>query len=136
MYAYHHSMQPKRQTRSDPQSVHVLLCVILLVLVFTNNKSRLRSIPLFSPLFLVFISHTLVFISHTLVFSSHTLLLLPPTHLVHHLVGCSSVGVEHRTVTPLTQVRFPGAARDFLPRVNSLCRLFRCPYTPVCNRMY
>ena len=44
--------------------------------------------------------------------------------------------VDHRTVTPLTQVRFPGAARDFLPRVNSLCRLFRCPYTPVCNRMH
>ena len=103
MYAYHHSMQRKRQTRSEPQSVHVLLCEILLVLVFTinnnNNKSRLRSIPLFSPLFLVFISHTLVFIghilvfiSHTLVFISHSLLLLPPTHLVHHLEGCGSVG--------------------------------------------
>ena len=26
--------------------------------------------------------------------------------------------VEHWTGTPLTQVRFPGAARDFSPRVN------------------
>ena len=26
--------------------------------------------------------------------------------------------LEHRTITPLTQVRFPRAARDFLPRVN------------------
>ena len=26
--------------------------------------------------------------------------------------------VEYRTITPLTQVRFPGAARDFSPRVN------------------
>ena len=31
--------------------------------------------------------------------------------------------VEHRTDTPLTQVRFPGAARDFSPRVNFQCRL-------------
>ena len=31
--------------------------------------------------------------------------------------------VEHRTVTPLTQVRFPGAARDFLLRVIFQCRL-------------
>ena len=29
----------------------------------------------------------------------------------------------HRTVTPLTQVRFPGAAMVFLPRVNFQCRL-------------
>ena len=42
-------------------------------------------------------------------------------------MGCSSVVgarwdaaqlVEHQTVTPLAQVRFPGAARDFLPSVN------------------
>ena len=31
--------------------------------------------------------------------------------------------VEHQTVTPPTQVRFPGAARDFSPRVNFQCRL-------------
>ena len=31
--------------------------------------------------------------------------------------------VERRTGTPLTQVRFPGAARDFSPRVNFRCRL-------------
>ena len=40
--------------------------------------------------------------------------------------------LEHRTVTPLTQVRFPGAARDFSPGVNFQCRLsYVCPYTPV-----
>ena len=32
--------------------------------------------------------------------------------------------LENRTVTPLTQVRFPGAAKDFLPKVNFQCRLF------------
>ena len=31
--------------------------------------------------------------------------------------------VECQTVMPLTQVWFPGAARDFSPRVNFLCRL-------------
>ena len=31
--------------------------------------------------------------------------------------------VERRTGTPLMQVRFPGAARDFSPRVNFQCRL-------------
>ena len=31
--------------------------------------------------------------------------------------------LEHRTVTPLTQVRFPGTERDFLPSVNFQCRL-------------
>ena len=31
--------------------------------------------------------------------------------------------LEHRTVTLLTQVRFPGAARDFLQRVIFQCRL-------------
>ena len=38
--------------------------------------------------------------------------------------------VEHRTVTPLTQVRFPGAARDFSPRVISQCRLSYGVRTP------
>ena len=45
--------------------------------------------------------------------------------------------VEHRTGTPPTQVRFPGAARDFSPRVNFQCRLsygVRTP--PVCNRVH
>ena len=41
-----------------------------------------------------------------------------------------------RTGTPLTQVRFPGAARDFSPRVNFQCRLsFGVRTPPVCNRM-
>ena len=31
--------------------------------------------------------------------------------------------VEHPTITPLTQVQFPSAARDFSPRVNVQCRL-------------
>ena len=45
--------------------------------------------------------------------------------------------VEHRTGTPLTQVRFPGAARDFSPRINFQCRLsYRCPCTPVYNCMH
>ena len=45
--------------------------------------------------------------------------------------------VERRTGTPLRQVRFPGAARDFSSRVNlSMQTLFRCPYTPVSNRMH
>ena len=44
--------------------------------------------------------------------------------------------VEHRTITPLTYVRFPDAARDFASRVNSQSRLsYVCPYTPVCYRM-
>ena len=32
--------------------------------------------------------------------------------------------VEQQIATPLMQVGFPGAARDFLPRVNFQCRLF------------
>ena len=40
--------------------------------------------------------------------------------------------VEHRTVTPLTQVRFPGAAKDFLPRVNFQCRLSYGVRRPPC----
>ena len=38
--------------------------------------------------------------------------------------------VECRTGTSLRQVRFTGTARDFSPRVNFLCRLFRCPLPP------
>ena len=45
--------------------------------------------------------------------------------------------VERRTGTPLTQVRFPGAAKDFSPSCQlSVQTLLRCPYTPVCNRMH
>ena len=38
--------------------------------------------------------------------------------------------VEHRTGTSPTQVRFPGAARDFSPRVNFQCRLSHGVRTP------
>ena len=45
--------------------------------------------------------------------------------------------VEHRTSTPLTQVRFPGTARDFSPRDNVQCRLsYGVQPTPVRNRMH
>ena len=40
--------------------------------------------------------------------------------------------VEHRTGTSPTQVRFPGAARDFSPRVNFQCRLSYGVCTPPC----
>ena len=40
--------------------------------------------------------------------------------------------VERRTGTPLTQVRFPGAARDFSPRVNFQSRLSYGVRTPSC----
>ena len=40
--------------------------------------------------------------------------------------------VEYRTGTPPTQVRFPGAARDFSPRVNFQCRLSDGVRTPQC----
>ena len=40
--------------------------------------------------------------------------------------------VERRTGTPLTQVRFPGAARDFSPRVNFQSRLSYGVRTPPC----
>ena len=38
--------------------------------------------------------------------------------------------LEHRTGTPPMQVRFPGAARDFSPRVNCQCRLSHGVPTP------
>ena len=47
-------------------------------------------------------------------------------------VGMWRSWLERRTVTPLTQVRFPGAARDFLPRVNFQCRLSYGVRTPPC----
>ena len=40
--------------------------------------------------------------------------------------------VQHRTGTPQTQVRFPGAARDFSPRVNFQCRLSSGVRIPPC----
>ena len=40
--------------------------------------------------------------------------------------------VEHRTGTPPTQVRFPGAAREFSPKVNFQCRLSYGVRTPPC----
>ena len=40
--------------------------------------------------------------------------------------------VEHRTGTLPTQVRFPGAAKDFSPRVNFQCRLSYRVRTPPC----
>ena len=50
--------------------------------------------------------------------------------------GATAQLVEHRTGTPLTQVRFPGAARDFFPRVNFHCRLFYGVCTPPCEIEY
>ena len=41
--------------------------------------------------------------------------------------------VERRTGTPLKQVRFPGAAKDFSPRVNFQCRLPFSVRTPPCT---
>ena len=50
---------------------------------------------------------------------------------------CRGGDVEHRIDSPLTQVRFPGAARDFFSKSHlSVQALERCPYTPVCNRMH
>ena len=40
--------------------------------------------------------------------------------------------VEHRTGTSLTQIRFPGAARDFSPSVKFQCRLSYSVRTPPC----
>ena len=40
--------------------------------------------------------------------------------------------VSIETVTPLTPVRFPGAARDFSPRVNFQCRLSYSVWTTPC----
>ena len=40
--------------------------------------------------------------------------------------------LERRTVTPLTQVQFPGAVRDFSPRVNFHWRLSCGVHTPLC----
>ena len=52
----------------------------------------------------------------------------------HITVRWKTIGqlAQHRTDTPLTQVRFPGAERDFSPRVNFQCRLSYRVYTPPC----
>ena len=44
--------------------------------------------------------------------------------------------VEDQTGTSLTQVRFPGGARDFSPSQLSVQTLLWCPYTPMCSHMY
>ena len=44
--------------------------------------------------------------------------------------------VDRRTVTPLRQVRFPGAARDFPPRVHIQCRLSYDVRTTSCAIVY
>ena len=49
--------------------------------------------------------------------------------------------VQRWTGTPLTQVRFPGAARDFSPRVHFQCRLsygvrtHPCAYINICTHI-
>ena len=47
-------------------------------------------------------------------------------------MGIQLSWLEHRTGTSPTQVRFPGAARDFSPRVNFQCRLSYGVRTPPC----
>ena len=57
---------------------------------------------------------------------------------IHHFIwllitwgGDVAQLVERRTGTLLRQVRFPGAAKDFCPRVNfPVQTLLRCPYSP------
>ena len=50
----------------------------------------------------------------------------------HGVGGDVAQLVEHRTGTPPTQVRFPGAARNFSPRVNFQSRLSDGVRTPPC----
>ena len=47
-------------------------------------------------------------------------------------VGDVAQLVQRRTGTPLAQVRLPGAAGDFSPRVNFRCRLSYAVRTPPC----
>ena len=54
-----------------------------------------------------------------------------PCH-VNEEDGDVAQSVERRTDTPLTQVRFPDAARNFSPRVNFQCRLSYGVRTPSC----
>ena len=55
-----------------------------------------------------------------------------PYYSYHLLYGDVAQLVERRTGTPLMQVRFLGAARDFSPRVNFQCRLSYGVRTPPC----
>ena len=48
----------------------------------------------------------------------------------YHQGGDEAQLVEHRTGTKPTHVRFPGAARDFSPRVNFQCRVHYGVRTP------
>ena len=57
-------------------------------------------------------------------------------HREHPQGGDVAQLVERRTGTPLRQVRFPGAARDFSPRVNFQCRLSYGVRTPPCAIAY
>ena len=50
--------------------------------------------------------------------------------------GDVAQSVEHRTGTPLTQVPFPGAARDFCPRVNFQYGISYCVRSPSCAIAY
>ena len=60
------------------------------------------------------------------------------TVIVEGMVGDVAQGfdvaqlVAHRIGTQLTQVRFPGVARDFSPRVNFQCRLSYDVSRPPC----
>ena len=71
---------------------------------------------------------------------------LPRTQL-HHLISHSLDGVndggdvaqlvKRRPGTPLKQVRFPDAARDFFSQNQpSVQTLLRCPYRPRVQRMH
>ena len=52
-----------------------------------------------------------------------------PTSGLKGMGGDIAQLIERRTGTPLTQVRFPGAAKDFSSRVNFQCRLsYMCRY--------
>ena len=53
-------------------------------------------------------------------------------HTTGHRGGDVAQLVKRRTGTPLTQVRFPSAARDFSPGVNFQCRLSYGVCTPPC----
>ena len=58
-----------------------------------------------------------------------------PWQLVNHCgLGMQLSWLEHRTIMPLMQVRFPSAARDFSSRVNIQYMLssFTCVCTPLC----
>ena len=53
----------------------------------------------------------------------------------NHKYGDGDVAqvVQRQTSTLLMQVRFPGVARDFSPRVTFQCRLLDSVHTPPCT---